>query len=289
MRASRGRCLAKTVRSADDPAMARPRRRRRAWSAAVIAAALLVWLGVRSADGPAPQSGPSEPQRVDATLVGTTRSEPRDDEAPVPGGEHDARAALRDRFAGCLRAMGSDDFASAWRARRDAEGLALIDDERAELERVAGALAARTCGEIERAFGLAAAGEVLVAARTLAAMRDAGGAELLALLDAASKARGIAWPASRNPDPLPRGIAVRWFDPDGSERRGEVVDARGEELRVRTRGEQGGFVFPTIARVAVEPLVPQKALALDAARVAQAAGDELLALLFCVRAAALRD
>ena len=148
---------------------------------------------------------------------------------------------------------------------------------------------ARTSGEIERGFGLAAAGEVLVAARTLAAMRDAGGAEVHALLDAASKSRDVALPASRNPEPLPRGMAVRWFDADGTERRGEVVYARGDELTVRTRGDQGGFVTPTIARVAVEALAPQRALALDAARVAQAAGDELLAFLFCVRAAALRE
>ncbi|MBI5849746.1 MAG: hypothetical protein HZB39_01700, partial [Planctomycetes bacterium] len=113
--------------------MARPRRRRRAWSIAVIAAAVLVWLGVRSAGGPAPQSGPSVPKHVEFGVSGTTRSEPREDEAPAPGGEHDARAALRDRLAGCLRAMGSEDFASAWRARRDADGLALLDDERAQL------------------------------------------------------------------------------------------------------------------------------------------------------------
>lgn len=268
----------------------------------LIGFAVLCWLGVRSSAGPAPELGPavdaggaavrgaavvSVPEDLPPTALRGEQAPALEREAPSVA-PPDTRAALRDRLAGALRAMGSTDFASALQASREVAKLPLLDEERGELERVEGALELRLAGELERLLSAAANGEVLLAAATLRGIAAADAERVAPLLEAAWRARRVELPTEAALEALPRGTALRWFDTAGAEQRGEVVDCRGEELSVRMRGERG-YVFPTLRRIAVEPRVPRRALARAQSAAAQLSGDPLLARLWALRAAALAD
>ncbi|MCC6785592.1 MAG: hypothetical protein IT457_22260 [Planctomycetes bacterium] len=268
----------------------------------LIGFAVLCWLGVRSSAGPAPERGPAVDASGPAVRGAAAAFEPGELRPPAARGEQtaslereapsvappDTRAALRDRLAGALRAMGSTDFASALQASREVGKLPLLDEERGELERVEGALELRLAGELERLLSSAANGEVLLAAVSLRGIAAADAERVTPLLDAAWRARQVELPGADVLEPLPRGTPLRWFDAAGLEQSGEAVDCRGEELSVRMRGERG-FVFPTLRRVEVEPRAPRRALARAQCAAAQRGGDPLLARLWALRAAALAD
>lgn len=242
----------------------------------VALAVLIVGLGVRDSRGPAPARATSSPEPdPGAGAPQSTRSPV----APVPS---TARAALRDRFHGLLRAMGSDDLAAALHAAAQAGQLDLLDDERGELTRAQEALEARVDGDIAACVALAGKGEVLAAATRLRPLHGVSAARVETALRCAPPAVEEASPA------MPRGLRVRWLDDDGSIKDGEIAQTQGEDavtLRVR---DEGGYRYPTIARVRIEPCGDDPGHARAQWRAASAAGDGLLLSLWALRLRGLR-